>query len=164
LVTTPGPFDIAIEKTTDLDASYAIAARLPDYFTASGLRSLRADLDCGELYGAFVGDRLVGFALYRELNLEAVELAWLAVDRPYWSRGVGTRLVNASLDRLASHYRACEVKTLAAAVSDAGYARTRQFYAKLGFIPLEVIDPYPGWESGNPCQILVRFLGGTRLQ
>jgi GNAT superfamily N-acetyltransferase len=155
---TPGSRDVAIEKTTDTRSCYAIAARLPDYFTPAGLRTLRADLDAGELYGAFVRGRLVGFALYQELNPEAVELAWLAVDRPHWSRGVGTRLVGESLDQLATRYRACEVKTLAAAVPDAGYARTRRFYAKLGFIPLEVIDPYPGWEPGNPCQILVRFL------
>jgi GNAT superfamily N-acetyltransferase len=155
-----GPFDVAIRKTTETQACYAIAARLPEYFTASGLRSLRADLDRGELYGAVVGERLVGFALYRELNPEAVELAWISVDRPFWSRGVGTRLVSTSLERLADHYRVCEVKTLAATVPDPGYARTRRFYAKLGFIALEIIDPYPGWEPGNPCQILVRFLSG----
>jgi GNAT superfamily N-acetyltransferase len=155
---TAGPLDVAIEKTSDIPSCCAIAARLPDYFTASGLRALRADLDRGELYGAFVADRLVGFALYKELNPEAVELAWLAVDRPYWSQGIGTRLVSESMDRLATRYRACEVKTLAATVPDAGYARTRRFYAKLGFIPVEVIDPYPGWEPRNPCQIMVRFL------
>jgi GNAT superfamily N-acetyltransferase len=158
MATPPEPLAIVIEKTTDTHASYAIAARLPEYFMPSGLQALRRDLERGELYGAFVGDRLVGFALYTELNQEAVELAWLGVDRAYWSRGVGTKLVGESLHRLATRYRACELKTLAAHVPDAGYARTRRFYAKLGFIPLEVIDPYPGWEPGNPCQILARFL------
>jgi GNAT superfamily N-acetyltransferase len=154
---TAGPLDVVVEKTTDKPSCYAIATRLPDYFTASGLRALGADLDRGELYGAYLAGHLVGFALYKELNPEAVELAWLAVDRPYWSRGIGTRLVGESLGRLAARYLACEVKTLAATVLDAGYARTRRFYAKLGFIPLEVIDPYPGWEPGNPCQIMVRL-------
>jgi GNAT superfamily N-acetyltransferase len=149
---------IAIAPTRDADASYQIAARLPDYFTESGLQALRAELTHGELYSASVGGRLVGFALYKELNPEAVELAWLAIDREYWSRGVGTKLVTESLQVLAGRYRACEVKTLAATVPDPGYARTRRFYAKVGFIPLEIVDPYPGWEPGNPCQIMARCL------
>jgi GNAT superfamily N-acetyltransferase len=153
------PLDVVIEKTKDTRASQAIVASLPDYFTGSGMAVLDSDIQSGELYGAFMGDRLVGFALYKELNPESVELAWLAVEREYWSRGIGTKLVRESLGHLRLHYRACEVKTLAATVADAGYARTRRFYAKLGFIPIEVIDPYPGWEPGNPCQILVRFLG-----
>jgi GNAT superfamily N-acetyltransferase len=93
------------------------------------------------------------------LNPEAIELAWLAVEREYWSRGIGTKLVRESLARLPSRFRAGEVKTLAATVTDAGYARTRRFYAKLDFIPIEAVHPYPGWERGNPCQILVRCFG-----
>jgi len=152
------PIAVAVRKTCDREACSRLAATLPDYFTASGLKALAGDLALGELYGAFAGDRLIGFALYKELNPEAVELAWLAVDRGYWSRGAGTQLVKRSLAALPRQYRTCQVKTLAAAVADEGYARTRRFYAKLGFIPLEVIDPYPGWVPGNPCQLLVRFL------
>ncbi|MBI3973074.1 MAG: GNAT family N-acetyltransferase [Chloroflexi bacterium] len=150
--------EVEVRKTTDAEACHALAAGFPDYFTARGLEILKVDLAIGELYGAFAGDTLIGFALYKELNPEAVELAWLAVARRHWSRGVGTRLVNETLTGLPNQYRACEVKTLAATVPDAGYDRTRRFYSKLGFIPLEVIDPYPGWDPGNPCQILVRFL------
>lgn len=150
--------DVEVRKTDDREACYTLAASLPDYFNASGLELLKADLVSGDLYGAFEGGELIGFAVYKELNREAVELAWLVVAREHWSRGVGTQLVNESLAALPSSYRACQVKTLAATVPDAGYDRTRRFYAKLGFIPLEVIDPYPDWEPGNPCQILVRFL------
>lgn len=48
----------------------------------------------------------------------------------------------------------CYVKTLAETVEDTGYKKTREFYKKLGFNTLEIIDPYPGWSAGNPCQIL----------
>ncbi len=150
--------EVEIRRTTDAQACHALAAGLLDYFTAHGLANLKVDLAAGELYGAFAGDTIVGFALYKELNPEAVELAWLAVARRHWSCGVGTRLVDESLASLPKRYRVCEVKTLAATASDTGYDRTRRFYAKLGFVPLEVIDPYPGWEPGNPCQLLVRFL------
>ena len=52
--------------------------------------------------------------------------------------------------------RLVKVKTLAETRPDEGYARTRRFYEKLGFFTVEIIDPYPGWGEGNPCQIMVR--------
>src|SRR6266511_3643634 len=122
--------EIAIRKTRDYEVCVRIAASLPDYFTPAGVEMVRADVPRGDLYGAFVADQLVGFALYKVLNAEAVELAWLAVDRRHWSRGVGTRLVTTSLAALPAQYRACQVKTLAATAADAGYARTRRLYAE----------------------------------
>lgn len=156
--TLPRLDDIEVRKTGDTESSYRLATALPDYFNAAGLEHLQSDLTGGELFGAYHTAELIGFALYTALNPEAVELAWLAVERGYWSQGIGTRLVNESLALLPPGPRVCEVKTLAATVSYAPYARTRRFYANLGFVPLEVIDPYPGWDSGNPCQLLVRCL------
>jgi len=49
-------------------------------------------------------------------------------------------------------------KTLAPDVEYAPYEATRRFYEKKGFIHLETIDPYPGWDPGNPCAIYVRVL------
>lgn len=43
-------------------------------------------------------------------------------------------------------------------MKDPGYAKTRNFYKKLGFTSLEIIHPYPGWGDDNPCQIFVKFL------
>jgi hypothetical protein len=51
-----------------------------------------------------------------------------------------------------------EVKTLAPTVVYTPYERTRRFYEHAGFILLEVVDPYPGWEPGNPCAIYVKIL------
>jgi GNAT superfamily N-acetyltransferase len=150
--------DIAIRKTTDTESSFRLAVALPDYFNAAGLEHMKADLASGELYGAFTENELIGFAVYKELNPRAVELAWLAVRREHWSCGVGTRLVTASLGHLPSRYEACQVKTLAATVPSPGYERTRRFYVKLGFVPLEIIDPYPGWGPRNPCQLMVLCL------
>lgn len=154
----PKPPDIEIRRTNDTGSCLRIATALPDYFNATGLDHMRSDLSTGTLFGAYRATDLIGFALYQELNPEAVELAWLAVQREQWSRGVGTYLVRESLALLPSRYRACQVKTLAATVPSPGYARTRRFYRKLGFIPLEIIDPYPGWDPGNPCQLMVTFL------
>jgi GNAT superfamily N-acetyltransferase len=149
---------VDIRRTNDTDSSFRLAAGLPDYFNAAGLEHLKADLVAGELFGAFMETELIGFAVFTELNPRAVELAWLAVRREHWSRGVGTRLVVESLSNLPSRYEMCQVKTLAATAPYAPYERTRRFYARLGFVPLEIIDPYPGWAPGNPCQLMVLCL------
>jgi GNAT superfamily N-acetyltransferase len=149
------PADVEVRRTNDNASCFRLAATLPDFFNATGLEHMRSDLSAGALFGAYVHADLIGFAVYKELNPEAVELAWLAVKREQWSRGVGTGLVTETLSLLSSRYRACQVKTLAATSSYPPYERTRRFYLKLGFIPLEVIDPYPGWPPGNPCQLMV---------
>jgi len=150
--------DVEVRRTSDTESSYRLAAALPDYFNAAGLEHMRADVTGGEIIGAYHTTGLIGFALYKEINPEAIELACLAVRRERWSHGVGTRLVTESLALLPSHFRACQVKTLASTVPYPPYERTRRFYVKLGFIPLEVIDPYPGWPPGNPCQLMVACL------
>jgi len=44
------------------------------------------------------------------------------------------------------------VKTLGPSHPDAGYARTRHFYEKCGFLPLEETDL---WGDDNPCLFMV---------
>jgi hypothetical protein len=54
--------------------------------------------------------------------------------------------------------RLLEVKTLDASAQSAEYEVTRRFYENRGFELLESIDPFPGWEPGNPCAIYVKVL------
>lgn len=150
--------NIHIIKTDEADEAYNIAERLPGYFNEQGLREIKAAVTKDTLFGAFDEDKMVGFVIYKELNPEAVELAWMGVLTEYQSQGVGTQMVEESLNEIKGQYKLCEVKTLAETKPDPGYAKTRAFYKKLGFIPLEIIDPYPGWEGDNPCQILVKPL------
>jgi len=63
------------------------------------------------------------------------------------------------LVELSSEYKVCEVKTLSDKDPYEPYRKTRDFYKNIGFIPIETIDPYPGWGEGNPCQIFVWFIG-----
>ena len=49
-----------------------------------------------------------------------------------------------------------EVKTLGASSDATNYDGTRRFYERHGFVLLEEIDPFPGWEPGNPCAIYVK--------
>ena len=94
--------DVDIRRTNDTESSFGLAAALPDYFNAAGLDHMNAELASGDLYGAFTDTEFIGFAVYKELNPRAVELAWLAVRREHWSCGVGTSLVTDSLGQLPS--------------------------------------------------------------
>lgn len=62
-------------------------------------------------------------------------------------------------DAIARGAKLLEVKTLGASHPDAGYARTRHFYEKWGFLPLEEADL---WGEGTPCLIMVEPLGAER--
>lgn len=45
-----------------------------------------------------------------------------------------------------------QVKTLGASSPDPNYDRTRHFYQKMGFLPLEETDL---WDEQTPCLIMV---------
>ena len=61
----------------------------------------------------------------------------------------------APADLIAEDVELLQVKTLGPARPDAGYERTRRFYAQLGFLPLEEIH---GLWPENPCLIMVKAL------
>jgi GNAT superfamily N-acetyltransferase len=86
----------------------------------------------------------------------SAELYLMAVD-PVWHRcGAGRALVAAlEADLIADGVEFLQVKTQGPARPDAGYEKTRQFYAALGFQPLEEIH---GLWPGIPCLIMIKSL------
>ncbi|WP_459275514.1 GNAT family N-acetyltransferase [Glutamicibacter endophyticus] len=84
------------------------------------------------------------------------EIHLTVVDRDFHGTGVGTAMVNAiEADAHRSGVRLLEVKTLGASHPDPGYARTRHFYEKCGFLQLEETDL---WGEHTPCLIMVKPL------
>jgi ribosomal protein S18 acetylase RimI-like enzyme len=138
----------------------AVAEDLPGSFTPSGVDELRRDLETDDVTVAVAGEQVVGFAVTRHKTPGIVEIRWLAVAGPFQRRGIGTALVTrAGEDSSRIGARLLEVKTLDASVLSAEYAATRRFYEARGFELLETIDPFPGWDPGNPCAIYVKVLG-----
>lgn len=150
--------DIQINKTSNYKAALDIAKKNSHFFNSGGLKTMGQDFKTGDLFGAFDKQRMIGFISFKELNDKAVELSWMAVEPEYQRTGVGTSLVNEGLKLLSKKYIICETKTLSEIDPDTEYARTRKFYKKLGFIPLETISPYKDWGKDNPCQIFVKIL------
>jgi len=149
---------VEIKRTDRYEDAYEIAKALSEYFNEGGLKLIKESVKNEVLYGAFEGDKMIGFTTYKILNPEAIELSFIGILPDYRGKGTGSFFVQETLKEIGSGYKVCEVKTLAETVEDENYARTRNFWRKQGFIPIEIIDPYPGWDPGNPCQILVRLL------
>lgn len=150
--------NIKIKKSTDNIAALNIARKNPHYFNFPGLKVMEKDFKTGLLIGAYSENKMLGFVLFRELNDKAIELAWMAVDPNFQDKGIGTLLIKEGHKLLPKKYVMCQTKTLSEIDPDPQYAKTRNFYKKLGFVPLETISPYPGWGKDNPCQILVKIL------
>ena len=125
---------------------YVESARdLPTYLAWHGTAD--AGQPEGEPAGVLLATR--HFPCSAEIHLMAVDPAW-------HRRGAGRALVAAlETDLIADQVEFLQVKTLGPAHPDAGYHRTRQFYASVGFRPLEEIH---GLWPENPCLIMIKAL------
>ncbi len=150
--------NIQIKRSTDIFAALDIARKNPHYFNPEGLKKMEKDFKTGVLIGAYNESKIVGFVSFKVLNNQAVDLTWIAVEPEYQNKGIGTSLVNKGLELLPNKFSICQMKTLSEIDPDPEYARTRNFYKKLEFIPLETISPYSDWGKDNPCQIFIKIL------
>jgi len=153
-------FNITIsDNKKHIDACLAIAKELHQSFTEQGIAAMSQDLPRHFLYVAMNLNEVAGFvSIYYKSN-QVAEISWIAVKLEYQRQGIGSALVDRVANDLRSkRIRVLEVKTLSSEVDYFPYEKTRRFYEKMGFIHLETIDPYPGWEPGSPCAIYVRIL------
>jgi ribosomal protein S18 acetylase RimI-like enzyme len=142
-----------------IDACLAVARELPQYFTEQGIVAMSQDLTKHLLYVARNLNEVLGFAAVNRKSSRVAELSWIAVKPEHHHQGIGSKLMDRVVDDLRSQeIRVLEVKTLSADVDYPPYEKTRRFYEKNGFMHLDTIDPYPGWEPGNPCAIYVKIL------
>ena len=137
----------------------AIVASLPDHFDDLAVRRVPEDVTTHAAWLLVAGDLVVSFAVV-ERRGAAAEILWMATRPELRRRGHGGRLLTHVLHALGDDgIRIVETKTLAASADYAPYDATRAFWERSGFVHLDTIDPYPGWQPGNPCAIYVRALG-----
>lgn len=103
-----------------------------------------------------VGGAVVGATLVDRHFPHVTEIHLTVVAREAHGQGVGTAMLQAIEDDAREHgVKLLEVKTLGPSHPDAGYARTRHFYEKCGFLPLEETDL---WGPDSPCLFMVKPL------
>jgi GNAT superfamily N-acetyltransferase len=107
------------------------------------------------------GDRQpVGVLLAARHFRGAAEIYLMAVEPDLHRRGIGRGLIEAlEADLIADGVGLLQVKTLGPSWADVNYDKTRQFYLRMGFQPLEEIHGL--WEQ-NPCLIMVKVLSPAR--
>jgi GNAT superfamily N-acetyltransferase len=106
---------------------------------------------------AFDGDVPVGFLALKLHNEHTADIYSLGVLEEYHRRGIGSGLL-AAAERYCRDggYRYLTVKTLDSSAEYEPYDRTRAFYQKMGFVPLEVFPTL--WDEENPCLFLAKYL------
>lgn len=142
-------------QSKDRQGCLKIADCLNDWFSEETLQEMaKKILD----YSTFVyeekGD-ILGFITLREVNSGVEEIVWIAVAKNYHRAGIGTKLLKYAENHLKSK-QILKVKTLDNTEDYKPYEISRAFYENNGFIKITVIDPYPGWELGNPCAIYIK--------
>lgn len=151
---------ISIQKPSLNTAAYCepILDALPQWFgIPSANRQFLIDINENPTLLARVETSVVGFLTLKMHNLYSSEIHVMGIMPEYHRMGIGTRLMNAAETFLV--YSGCEfiqVKTISASDSDPNYARTRAFYEKVGFRPLQEWPKI--WGPENPCVQMVKYL------
>ena len=125
----------------DANAAYVVDARELETWTVRDARGV-----------------VVGVTLVTRHFPHVAEVHLMVVEPARHGRGVGSAMLEAiERDAREGGAQLLEVKTLGPSHPDPGYARTRRFYEKMGFLALEETDL---WGGDTPCLIMVKPLAG----
>jgi ribosomal protein S18 acetylase RimI-like enzyme len=131
---------------------------LPEWFgIESSIREYVDDAATLPTVVALDDDRVVGICVVRDHTPVAAEIEVVAVERSMHRRGIGRRMLHQVEASLGERGVALlQVKTFGPSGHSDEYARTRAFYASLGYLPLE--ERTDIWGPDNPCLISVKPL------
>ena len=106
-------------------------------------------------WAAFINDNCIGFFSGIIHYNRTGEIYVCAIDPEYHGKGIGTLLYKEVEKYFIQN--GCEyalVKTVSEKSPDANYAKTRDFYLKMGF--KELITLTEAWDEWNPCLIMIK--------
>lgn len=144
------------EKTT---ITQKIMHSLPDWFSPPEDIEKKAIIHRDyPFFAAFKDDIPIGFVALKIHNQYTADIFNLGVLETYHRQGIGRLLIEAAEHYcIKSGYVFLTVKTLDSSAEYEPYERTRAFYRKMGFIPLEVLTTF--WNEENPCLFMAKYLG-----
>ncbi len=102
--------------------------------------------------------RAVGFLGLEDHNPYTSEIYVFGIRKGYQRHGLGRELVSMVTEELRKHpeKKYLTVKTLGESRPDPFYEKTRAFYRKMGFLPLEEMKTL--WSENNPCLFMIKDL------
>ncbi len=154
----PEDFPIVALHETRSAVCERILRSLPDWFgIPEAIADYARDVASLDTFGVIAADREIGFAAVKVHNAHTGEIHVMGIEAAYHGRGLGKRLIAAVEEYLVrGGRRYLTVKTLSARHPDPHYARTRQFYERVGFVPVEEFPAL--WGEANPCVQLIKAL------
>lgn len=105
----------------------------------------------------FIDDEPAGFIVLNATSKDCADIFVMGIKKKFHRRGIGTALHKA-YERMATKYgyTYSQVKTV-----QMGYYKeydiTNKFYRAMGYKELECFPTL--WDTSNPCQIYIKFLG-----
>ncbi|HSL93391.1 MAG TPA: GNAT family N-acetyltransferase [Bacillota bacterium] len=141
------------------DVSREIMHRLRIWFNPASDIDAKAVLHRDMPFAAaFREGHPVGFLALKPHNQYTFEIFNMGVLEDYQGSGLGSMLIESACAYCHGEgSRFLTVKTLDASVDYEPYEKTRAFYRRRGFLPLEVFKSY--WDEDNPCLFMARYLG-----
>lgn len=140
------------------DICNIILRELPDWFgVEASIVDYVSKVKTMPFYAVFDEQNPVGFVAIKIHNTYTAEVCVMGVISRYQRGGLGTRLISAVEEYCCSNnFEFLTVKTLADTVQYEPYERTRRFYHKMGFVPLEIFPLH--WDEENPCLFMAKKL------
>lgn len=152
-----------IKKITDKDLKSKITADvmggLPEWFNPPESVVEKAVIHREfPFFAAYENDVCIGFAALKIHNKYTADIYNIGILREYHRQGAGHMLI-AECEKfcIENGMKFLTVKTLDESAEYEPYNGTRTFYAREGFIPLEVFTTF--WDEDNPCLFLAKYLG-----
>lgn len=131
---------------------FGIEQAIVEYATAAGRL---------ETYVADIAGVAVGFLSLAQHNAQSAEIHVMAIRSEFHGIGLGRELLEeAERALVARSSEYLQVKTLGPSRPSKCYERTRGFYWRMGFRPLEETAL---WGPVNPCLIMVKHLACHRM-
>lgn len=110
---------------------------------------------------AGLNGKTCGFISISRPNEFTAEIHVMGILPEWHGKGIGSELLSrAEAALIAANYRFLQVKTLSPSRENEEYARTRKFYLKNGFCPVEEFKTL--WGEANPCLQMIKSLADRR--
>jgi putative hydrolase of HD superfamily len=110
-----------------------------------------------ETWAIIENENAIGFISLNKHNNYTAEIHVMGVLESHHRQHVGQMLITEAENFLSeNNFQFLQVKTLSESRENEEYHRTRKFYQKMGFIPVEEFKTL--WGNDNPCLLLIKAL------
>lgn len=135
-----------------------ILRSLPDWFgIESAIHNYVIDVKTMDTWVARIDGLPIGFIAVKKHNQFTAEIHVMGILKNYHRQDIGTQMMTVAEEALKKEqFVFLSVKTLSESHPDLHYAKTRAFYLRNGFLPIEEFKTL--WGEANPCLLLMKSL------